>query len=349
MRKLLVVAVLAATTSACSVQTIGAPQGGFEFEAEFTDVQSLVVGHSVQVSDVAVGTVTGIELQESFRAHVVMELEPGLRLPQGVTASVAKTSLLGENYIRITLPDGSTMNSEPSLPEGALITQTHVQPDLESISEKVGPVLAAVGGQDIEQIITALATALRDKGPELNKLIKQISEVSDSYAAAGKDLENIIDGLDRLGDSLAKKSGEFDRLPGRLTLATERIHRDRKELKAAVQELVNLGGEFNERIHSEHGARLQNLLSKLDRMLKAMVRGRKDLKALVEGLNYGLLGAPSLTYKGQGLMQAWLVGFMGFDSDASHVTANNGRGENVDLSISARKALSPVGQKKKED
>ncbi|MEO3788351.1 MlaD family protein [Actinocorallia sp. B10E7] len=345
MRKLLVVAVLAATTSACSVQTLGAPQGGFEFEAEFTDVQTLVVGHSVQIADVPVGTVTGIELDDRFRAHVKMELEPGLKLPQGVTASVAKTSLLGENYIKITLPSGASMNSEPSLAEGAVITQTHVQPDLESISEKIGPVLASVGGQDIEQIVDAVATAVRDKGPELNKLIKQISQVSDSYASAAKDLETTIDGFARLGDSLAKKSGELDRLPGRITLVTERVERDRKELKAAVQELVTLGEEFNGRIRGEHGARLRSLLLKLDKMLKAMVRGRQDLKNLVNGLNSNLLGAPSLTYKGQGLMQAWLAGFLDFNADGSHITANDGRGEHVDLRVSTRKALSPVTQK----
>ncbi len=345
MRRILVVTVLAVTTGACSVQTLGAPKGGLEFEAEFTDVQTLVVGHSVQISDVRIGTVTGISLDREFHAHVRMELEPGRSLPQGVTAAIAKTSLLGENYIKITLPSGTTMDSKPSLAEGALITQTSVQPDLESISEKVGPVLAALGGQDLGRIVDAVAQAVKDKGPQLNELIKQVTDISDSYAAAAEDLQTTIDGFARLGDSLADKSSELDRMPGRLVLATDRIERDRKELKKAVEDLVELAEQFNAKIHSRHAERLKKLLLRLDRILDAMVRGRKTLKALVVNLRDGMLGAPSLTYKSQGLMQAWLAGFISFDADSTHVTANGGRGEEVDLSVSTRRALSPVSQR----
>ncbi|WP_157963863.1 MlaD family protein [Actinocorallia populi] len=345
MKKILVVTVLAVSTGACSVTTLGAPKGGFEFKAEFTDVQSLVVGHSVQISDVSIGTVTDIELESDFRAHVTMELEPGRRIPLGATAAVAKTSLLGENYIKIVLPPGKTLESTPSLKEGEVITQTSVQPDLESISAKVGPILASMGGQDLSQIVDAVAVAVRDKGPQLNKLIKQISDVSDSYAAAAKDLQTTIDGFARLGDALEKNSSELDRLPGRLVLATDRIERDRKELKTAVQDLVELGEAFNSTVHSRHATRLKTLLGKVDRILESMIRGRKTLKALVESLHGGLLAAPSLTYKSQGLMQAWLAGFIDFNADSSHITANDGAGRPVDLSITARRALSPVSDK----
>ncbi|GAA0956471.1 MCE family protein [Actinocorallia libanotica] len=345
MKKILVVTALAVSTGACSVTTLGAPKGGFEFKAEFTDVQTLVVGHSVQISDVSIGTVTGIELKPDFRAHVTMELEPGRRLPVGTTAAVAKTSLLGENYIKIILPDGKNLESAPSLKEGAVITQTSVQPDLESISEKVGPILASMGGQDLSQIVDAVATAVKDKGPQLNKLLEQISEVSDSYAAAADDLQTAIDGFARLGDSLEKKSAELDRLPGRLVLATDRIERDRKELKAAVQDLVELGEAFNSTVHTRHAARLKTLLLKVDRILDSMVRGKETLKTLIKSLHDGILAAPSLTYKSQGLMQAWLAGFMDFNADASHVAANQGAGEKVDLSVTTRRALSPVSDK----
>lgn len=338
-------AALALSCAACSVQTLGAPKGGFEFEAEFTDVQALVVGHSVQMSDVRIGTVTAIELTDDFKAHVTMQLSPGRTLPPGVTAAVAKTSLLGENYVRITLPPGAVIGQGPVMADDAVITETTVQPDLEMISEKVGPVLAAIGGQDLGEIVDAVATALKDKGPELNKLIKDISDVSDSYAGAAKDLQDTIDGLARLGDSLESKSADLDELPGRIIVATDRIEADRKELKTAVGDLVKLGQEFNGTVHPRHAARLKTLLTRLDRILKAMIRGKSTLKALMRGLDAGLLAAPSLTYKGQGLMHVWLAGLLGFNSNADHVAANQGAGEPVDLSTSAERALSPLGQK----
>lgn len=347
MRRLLAVAVVAVTTSACSVQTLGAPKGGLEFEAEFADVQTLVVGHSVQVSDVRIGTVTGISLDRDFHTHVTMELEPGRHLPQGVSAAISRTSLLGENYVKIILPPGAGLDTKPSLRDGAVITQTSVQPDMESISEKVGPVLAALGGSDLGEIVDAVSTAVRDKGPELNKLIKQITDISDSYAAAAKDLQTSIDGLARLGDSLQKRSGDLDRVPGRLVVATDRVERDRKELKSAVQELVSLGEAFNSRVHARHAARLRTLLIRLDRILRAMLRGKEDLKRLVRGLNQGLLDSPPMTYKGQILMHVWIGGIIGIDADYSHYTAHGGWGEKADLSITTKRALSPVTPKEK--
>ena len=50
-------------TASCSLQTFGTPSGDMTLNATFDDVQSLVAGHSVQISDVRVGTVTGIRLR----------------------------------------------------------------------------------------------------------------------------------------------------------------------------------------------------------------------------------------------------------------------------------------------
>ncbi|GAA3195309.1 MlaD family protein [Actinocorallia longicatena] len=340
MKKLLAVGLIAVSTSACSVQTLGAPKGGFEFTAEFDDVQNLVVGHSVQVSDVRIGTVISIKVDPQFHAHVTMQLSPGRKLPQGVTATIAKTSLLGENYVKIGLPAGANMESGPFMPEHFDIKDTGVQPDLESITEKVGPILAAIGGDDLHTIVDSLATALKDKGPDLNALIRKLRETTDSYAKADDDIDAVIVGLARLGSSLAKSGDQLDRLPGRLELATQRIQADKKELKAAVQSLVHLGESFNSKVHDEHATRMQNLLHKLDRVLKSMVRGRQELKTLTKDLYTGMLAAPSMTYQGEGLMQAWLAGFLPFETNAKHITANGGRGETIPaLNDSVRRSL----------
>ncbi|GAB3656459.1 hypothetical protein GCM10027589_16040 [Actinocorallia lasiicapitis] len=351
MKKLLAIALIATSTSACSFQTFGAPKGGYEFSARFDDVQGLVVGHSVQISDVPIGTVMAIEVDPDFHARVVMQLEPGKHLPMGVTAVIAKTSLLGENYVKIVLPAGASLDRPPYLPENYAITDTGVQPDLESISEKLGPVIAAIGGDDLHTIIDSLATALQGKGPDLNELIEKLRQTTDSYAKADDDIDTVIVGLARLGGSLARSGADLDELPGRLELATRRIQDDKKELKAAVQQLVHLGESFNAKVQNEHAVRLQNLLRRLDRILKSMSRGRNDLKALTKDLYSGMLAAPSLTYQGEGLMQAWLAGVFPLDSNAKHITANGGIGEDIPALRTSVKTMMGLQDpsKKKED
>ncbi|MEO3783659.1 MCE family protein [Actinocorallia sp. B10E7] len=304
MRRLLVLAVTL-STSACSVQLIGAPRGDLTIYAVFDDVQNLVSGHSVQIADVPVGSVTEVRLQ-GYRAKVTLSIVDGTRVPAGTTATVAKVSLLGENYVRLEPPK----DASGFLADGATITETDVQPGLEQVSERVAPVIAALGGQDLGDIITGLSTGLEGQGPKLNKIIKRAAEISDDYAAANRDLAEVIDGMGRLGRSLARSGQSLDRLPDTLLETTARVRKDRRELKQAVKELTEMAEAVNAKVHVEHGARLRTLLLRLDAVLRRMVKGKDQLKAFANGLLTGFAKAPSMTHEGQALIHVWLNGFL---------------------------------------
>ncbi|MFF5259985.1 MlaD family protein [Actinomadura viridis] len=309
---------LVAGTAGCSIQTIGAPRGDMILTATFDDVQSLVIGHSVQISDIRVGTVTGIRLA-GYRTKVTMALRDDRRVPAGTTATIAKTSLLGENYVRLVLPPGRDMSTGPYLARGASITQTSVQPDLEQISGRLGPLLAALGGQDLATITGESATALDGKGRKLNTLIKQAADISDSYAAAGADLGRAIDDLARLGGSLRAGQAQIDRLPGSITVATERLQADRAQLKRAVQQLLKLARSVNANVQQRHAERLADLLQRADRLLAAAVRGGQDLKELAGAL-LAFLRGPSVSHSGQALLFLWIKGFLPRPGAAAQAT-----------------------------
>ncbi|MFF4240667.1 MlaD family protein [Actinomadura geliboluensis] len=302
----LLACVLVVAAGGCSLQTIGAPRGDVTLNATFDDVQSLVVGHSVQVADIRVGTVTGIRL-DRYRARVTMSLRE--RVPSGTTATIAKSSLLGENYVRLNLPAGARLDSGPFLASGATIGNTSVQPDLEQISEKVGPLLAALGGQDIATISAESATALGGKGTKLNTLIARASDVGDQYAAASADLGRALDSLGRLGRSLSKGSKDLERLPGNVELATQRLQDDRDNLKRTIQALLKLATSVNAKVQKRHAARLAALLKRADELLAAALRGRDELKTLA-GTVLNFLNGPSVSSSGQALLFLWIKGFL---------------------------------------
>ncbi|RAY16239.1 virulence factor Mce [Actinomadura craniellae] len=317
MKRLIVLVIVLAilpVAAGCSFQTLGAPKGDMTLVAVFDDVQNLVDGHSVQLSDVTVGTVTGIRL-EGYRARVTMSIADGRRIPAGTGATIAKTSLLGENYIRLDPPRGVDTGRGPFLADGSRITRTSVQPDLERISERVGPVLAALGGQDLGEAVSGLATGLAGQGPRLHTIIERATEISRAYAAASDDLVKVIDGMGRLSRSLAAHGAELDRLPGSVRLATERVRKDRAELKRALADLVALSDTVNGRIQERHGERMRALLLRLDAVLTAMVRGKDQLKAFSDALLTNFAQAPSMTHAGQGLIHVWLGGFLPADRE----------------------------------
>ncbi|WP_084956408.1 MCE family protein [Thermoactinospora rubra] len=302
--RVLAAAVALGMAAACSLQTLGAKTGDYTLTATFADVQSLVPGHSVQISDVRVGTVTGVAL-DGYRAKVTMSIESVDGVPVGTRATVAKTSILGENYIQLTPPNG--LNTGPMLKSGATITDTSVEPDIEQVTEKAGPLIEALGAQDVNAILDAASTAFSGKGDDVNRLIRQVAEVTDSYAAARGDLAAAIDGLARLGDDLAEGSDRLDRLPGTLAAATARIHHGRKHIKKAIVALTDLAREANVTVYPRHAARLRKLLRELDAITSAVLRGKDDLKRLVATIQE-FIDAPPITVNGQVLIYVWLKG-----------------------------------------
>ncbi|MFI7124409.1 MCE family protein [Nonomuraea sp. NPDC050153] len=309
MRARLAAAILAlAVTASCSLQTLGATTGDLTLHAVFDDVQSLVAGHSVQISDVRVGTVTDIRL-EGYRAKVTMSIVSRYRVPQGSTATVAKTSVLGENYVLLTPPAGKDLATGPYLSNGATIAETSVEPDIEQVTAKAGPLIEALGAQDVNAILDAASTAFAGKGDDVNKLIKQTAEVTDAYAAARRDLGTSIDALAKLGDDLAKGSGELDRLPGTLAAATARLAHGRKHVKKTIIALTRLAKEANLTVYPRHAARLRTLLLELEAISSSMQRGKEDLKTLVARLQK-FIDAPPITVNGQVLIYLWLKGVL---------------------------------------
>ena len=67
---LLLVVAVALAVSGCSYQTAGAPKGDLTLTATFDDAQGLVAGHSVQMSDITIGTVTKVEFREMTKSSL---------------------------------------------------------------------------------------------------------------------------------------------------------------------------------------------------------------------------------------------------------------------------------------
>ncbi|MFB4264105.1 MCE family protein [Nonomuraea sp. GTA35] len=297
-----------ALAAGCSLQTLGATTGDLTLHAVFDDVQSLVTGHSVQIADVRVGTVTGIRL-EGYRARVTMSVQSAHRVPEGSTATVAKTSVLGENYVRLAPPAGKNLATGPYLKDGATIAGTSVEPDIEQVTAKAGPLIEALGAQDVNAILEAASTAFAGQGDEVNRLIRQTAQVTDAYAAARRDLGTSIDALARLGDDLAEGSAELDRLPGTLAAATERLAHGRRHVKRTIVALTKLAEQANLTVYPRHAERLRTLLRELEAVSTAMQRGKEDLKALVAKLQ-AFIDTPPITVNGQVLIYVWLKGLL---------------------------------------
>ncbi len=77
--------------------------GGFKLYADFDEIGGLKPRAQVVISGVKVGQVDSIALDESYRARVALDLDPGLKLPVDTSASIMTSGLLGDRYVSLQL------------------------------------------------------------------------------------------------------------------------------------------------------------------------------------------------------------------------------------------------------
>lgn len=77
------------------------PRGGLLLYASFDQVGELRPRAPVAVSGVKVGQVRRVELDDTLRARVTLDLDPRLRLPVDSSAAIRTQGLLGDQFVEL--------------------------------------------------------------------------------------------------------------------------------------------------------------------------------------------------------------------------------------------------------
>jgi phospholipid/cholesterol/gamma-HCH transport system substrate-binding protein len=285
----------------CSIRTAGAPMGDHTLTATFDDAQNLVTGHSVQLSDVKVGTVTSVKLV-GYRARVTMSIMSNVQIPQGTSAEIAVTSLLGENFVRLTPPQGADLQKGPFLANGAEITQTSMQPQFEQVVEKAGPIIEALANNDVATVVDAGATALGGKGEQLNSMVAKSSNLLELFGRQRKELGVAVDQLARLGRSLDSGKDEFDQAPERIERTTRLLVQNKDKVLRTIRELTRLARALDDRVLEGRVLQLRRTLLELDPVLQTLGNNGTRLTRLLAGVVAFEQKVPRATYDGHLLL-----------------------------------------------
>jgi phospholipid/cholesterol/gamma-HCH transport system substrate-binding protein len=270
---------LAMVLSACTLP--GRVEGPVQLVATFDDVGDLVPGHSVQVADVRVGSITRIELTEDHRAEVTMRIKDGLELPADSEAILRTTSLLGEKFIELRPPAEGGAAGHAVLRDGDVLDVTREAPELEFVAEQAARVLAGVVVNDLAVLIDTGATAFGGRGADLGALIDDLAAISSVLADQTGDIVRIIDGLDRTSARLADGSGDLDRLFVTLADATDVLAENRDQALATLDDLTRLARVQNEEVFGPYRAAMDQQIRQLSTVLDIVARHRAEVSTLL--------------------------------------------------------------------
>ena len=249
--------------------------GGMTVKAVFDDVADLVERNAVQIADVRVGTVTGIELTDDLQALVTMELDEGLELPSEVAARLRKTNVLGERFVEL-VPDP---NSGGSLEDGAVITDTRLVPDLEDVVRTGSDLLAAVTAEKIAGAIEAGAEGLGGRGQTFSTLLDDLTEIVSTYDQNSEDIVRLIEGLDGFLADVGPEAQMHGEAFAELAKAARTLNEEDERLLDALDDLQDLA-VTGEDIMVTHRERTDVFFDQFGKITDEVVRRNEDLDRL---------------------------------------------------------------------
>lgn len=190
---------------------LGGAEGRQEVRAVFPSVAGLNDKGPVRIAGVKVGMVDGIRLA-GYRAEVTLDLDRGVQLRQGATATVRSLGLLGEQFVEIDpgppgappLPPGTVLEgSTPTGMDQLFDTAGGIGADVKAITSSLRQSLAgAEGERRLEQIlanIEDLTASLRVIAAEnRDEVSATIANVEDMSATLRQELPKLAHRLDSL-------------------------------------------------------------------------------------------------------------------------------------------------------
>ncbi|MER6974873.1 MCE family protein [Nocardioides sp. NPDC000445] len=296
-RVFLAMAGLVAMASGCGVQAYDLPLPGKEVgegdgyvvTAEFNDVVDVVPRTKVMANDVPIGQVDKVE-REGWHAKVTMTLRKNIELPADALANVRQTSLLGEKYIALVAPEGSTVASAGRLGDGATIglDRTNRNPEVEEVLGALSFLLAGGGVGQLKTISDELNTMMDGRTGDMRALLGNLETTVASLNQQKGSIIRAMEQVDRLTRTLNKESEKIEAAIDSFGPALEVLRQQHADLLKMMKALDRLGVVAT-RVINQSGA---NLTTALDELAPTL----RELADAGDSLPRGLMMAASFPF-----------------------------------------------------
>jgi phospholipid/cholesterol/gamma-HCH transport system substrate-binding protein len=207
--------------------------------ALFPDVLDLVPQSTVKLNDVTIGKVTDVSL-DKFQADVEMKLRNDVDLPDDIEAEIRQTSLLGEKFVSLRMPENP---SEDRLGNGDVIglDRTNRNPEVEEVLGALSLLLNGGGVAQLKTIAHELNLALEGREGNARSVLTQIESFMGQLDANKGEIVRAIDSLNRLAVTANKQRGTIEAALDELPSALKSLDKQRADLVKMLGALNRLG------------------------------------------------------------------------------------------------------------
>lgn len=295
----------------------GTGEGAYQVRIQMPNVTTLTRNSPVRVDDVAVGTVTGIEV-EGWHALVTVSLNPDVVLPANAVAKIGQTSLLGSNHVELGPPPD--MAPQGRLSDGDLIPldRAGAYPTTEQVLSSLSVVLNGGGISQLETITRELNAAFVGNEDEIRDLLPQLNELTTNLQSQTNDIIAAMAGLDRLGGQLNQQkdlvADAIEQIHPALTVLADR----RENITNTLTALGDLS-DVTQRIIDNAGDNLKANLAALGPVLQTLADTGNNL---TEALKIALTFPFPMKNLGNAIKGDYLNLFMTVDMTGKRLDSN---------------------------
>ena len=282
-------ACVAVTASGCAFQGVNSlPLPGAKgrsadaniYHVEIENVATLEPNSPVMIDDVVVGSVRAMRVQD-WHAVVDVSVQPGVKVPANVVASIGQTSLLGSMHLALNPPIGEE-------PQGTLASGTTIPLDNASTyptTEGTLSALAAVvnggGLGQVGDVIHNLSGALDGREGEVRELLTRLDRFVGTLDAQRDSLVSSVHSLNRLASTFAAQRDDITRALERIPPAIDVLVAERPRLTTALQKLGTFSDTATQFVNDSQDDLVRNLKN-LEPAIKAFADIGPDLNSVLE-------------------------------------------------------------------
>lgn len=259
--------------------TVGRGADAAVYHVQIASVGTLELNSPVMRSDVVVGTVTDMTV-DNWHAVVDVSVKPDVVIPANAVATIGQTSLLGSMHLALDPPVGQQPDGR--LPSGATLAlnTSSTYPSTEQTLSSLSTILNGGSLGRISDIIHESNAALSGRGGQVRDLLGRLDDVAGVLADQRDDVVVTMQELSRLSGTLAQHTDTIDSALRHIPAALEILVRERPHITVALQRLDAFSDTASELIEDTKDDLIRNLTN-LEPALRAIADLGPDLDTVL--------------------------------------------------------------------
>jgi phospholipid/cholesterol/gamma-HCH transport system substrate-binding protein len=266
------IAVLAsAAVVALNAKNLTVFGAGPSYAAAFSEASGLRTGEDVTIAGVAVGKVTGVNL-EGDHVRVDFRTNKGVHFGNTSQAAIKLETVLGTHEVAISPSGSNAMAPGTEIPVAHTSTPYDIVPAISELTKKTDQ----INVQQLAQSFTTLSSAFKNTPPQVKASLSGLSRLSTAVASQQENLRELLGHSSDVTAVLASRSGEINQIIDDGDLVLKEVEQRRAVIHQLLINTVVLSQQV-EGLIQDNKTTLQPLLTHLGNVESLLLRNQQNL------------------------------------------------------------------------